>query len=42
MIIQASTWATFLQLANFHVVQVGWVWDEGGPVNVCIKFMDSP
>ena len=27
----------FLQrLANPHVIQAGWVWDEGGTVNVCI------
>jgi len=24
------------QLANPHFIQAGWVWDEGGTVNVCI------
>ena len=35
------------QLANPHVIQAGWVWDEGETVDVCIHvsmfvFMDSP
>jgi len=26
----------FQQLANPHVIQAGWVWDEGETVDVCI------
>jgi len=27
----------FQQLANPHVIQAGWVWDEGETVDVCIR-----